>query len=238
MMRIGTSEPEGRERGLGAATAALRRGQLVGLPLDTSYGIAADAFSERGTEALRAAKGRPDLSIPVMVPKVATVAGLAEVDATARRLMLDFWPGPLTLVLHAQSTLAWSLTDPAGRIAVRMPLHPVALELLARTGPLGVVAGASVPTTSAQSMSAPSTAPSTAPTSVLDVDSAFPPELAERLAVILDAGPMPSSAASAVIDLTGARPVLVRPGTLAIDTLRESCPGLVVPGADDPVLAP
>ncbi len=94
VIRIGTDDPEDRERGLGAATAALRRGQLVGLPLDTSYGIAADAFSERGTSALRAAKGRPDLSIPVMVPKMATVAGLAEVDATARGAHAGLLAGP------------------------------------------------------------------------------------------------------------------------------------------------
>ncbi len=144
-MRIDTNTAEERERGLAAAAAALRRGQLVGLPLDTAYGIAADAFNPRGTQALRDAKGRADLSIPVMVPKIATVAGIAEVDSDARRLMLDFWPGPLTLVLPAQPTLAWSLTDPSGRIAVRMPLHPVALDLLERTGPLGVVAAALPP---------------------------------------------------------------------------------------------
>lgn len=238
MIRIRTGDPEDRERGLGAAAAALRRGQLVGLPLDTSYGIAADAFSDRGTSALRAAKGRPDLSIPVMVPKIATVAGLAEVDATARRLMLDFWPGPLTLVLRAQSTLAWSLTDPAGRVAVRMPLHPVALELLARTGPLGVVAGASAPGPGRQVAGGTQGAPGGAPgdvsattESVLDADDAFPTSLAEQLAVLLDAGSLPSSGASAVVDLTGEHPVLIRPGPLAIEILRDSCPGLIVPSA-------
>ncbi len=144
-MRIDTNVAEERERGLAAAAAAVRRGQLVGLPLDTAYGVAADAFNPRGTQALREAKGRADLSIPVMVPKIATVSGIAQVDSAARRLMLDFWPGPLTLVLPAQPTLAWTLTDASGRIAVRMPLHPVALDLLERTGPLGVVAAAAPP---------------------------------------------------------------------------------------------
>jgi len=216
-MRIDTNTAQERERGLAAAAAALRRGQLVGLPLDTAYGIAADAFSPRGTQALRDAKGRADLSIPVMVPKISTVAGIAEVDSDARRLMLDFWPGPLTLVLPAQPTLAWSLTDAAGRIAVRMPLHPVALDLLERTGPLGVVAAAA-----------------TSPGEPATPDGAFPHELAELLAVLLDAGALPFGSASAVVDLTGAAPVLVRPGPLDAEDLRACCPGLVVPTAGPP----
>jgi tRNA threonylcarbamoyl adenosine modification protein (Sua5/YciO/YrdC/YwlC family) len=215
-MRIDTDLPEERERGIAAAAAALRRGQLVGLPLDTAYGIAADAFNPRGTQSLREVKGRPDLSIPVMVPRIATVSGIAEVDSAARRLMLDFWPGPLTLVLPAQPTLSWTLTDHSGRIAVRMPLHPVALDLLERTGPLGVVAAA----TGAPVPGGPASA-----------DVSFPAGLAEHLTVLLDAGPLPVGSASAVVDLTGAAPVLVRPGPLAVEDLRASCPGLVVPGA-------
>lgn len=215
MIRIDTGSAEERERGLAASAAALRRGQLVGLPLDTAYGIAADAFNPRGTQALRDAKGRADLSIPVMVPRIATVSGIAEVDAIARQLMRDFWPGPLTLVLAAQPTLAWTLTDASGRIAVRMPLHPVALDLLERTGPLGVVAAAP-----GGVLGEPATA-----------DGSFPDELAAHLAVLLDAGALPVAAASAVVDLTGGSPVLVRPGPFDPDDLRGSCPGLVVPSA-------
>lgn len=217
-MRIPTLVDDERDRGLAAAAAALRRGQLVGLPLDTAYGIAADAFNPRGTQALRDAKGRADLSIPVMVPKIATVSGIAEVDADARRLMLDFWPGPLTLVLPAQATLAWSLTDESGRIAVRMPLHPVALDLLERTGPLGVVASATPPN----------------PDDPATADGSFPEALAALLAVLLDAGPLPPGSASAVVDLSGATPILVRPGPLDPADLRASCPGLVVPSAGPP----
>ncbi len=217
-MRIATNTPEERDRGLAAGAAALRRGQLVGVPLDTAYGIAADAFNARGTQALRDAKGRADLSIPVMVPRIATVTGIAEVDSDARRLMLDFWPGPLTLVLPAHPTLAWSLTDPSGRIAVRMPLHPVALDLLERTGPLGVVAAA--PPSSQGEPATP--------------DGSFPADLAALIAVLLDAGPLPVGSASAVVDLTGPAPVLVRPGPLDVETLRACCPGLVVPTAGHP----
>jgi tRNA threonylcarbamoyl adenosine modification protein (Sua5/YciO/YrdC/YwlC family) len=209
-MRITMDDPDERERGLAAAAAALRRGQLVGLPLDTAYGLAADAFHERGVAALREAKGRPDLAVPVMVPRIATVAGVAQVDDVARRLMRDFWPGPLTLVLPAQPTLAWSVADAGGHLAVRMPLHPVALELLARTGPLGVVAAGT-----------PSSDPA----------SAFPAELVEHLAVVLDAGVLPDGPASAVIDCTGPAPVLRRAGPWPLDVLLAACPSLVVPTA-------
>jgi L-threonylcarbamoyladenylate synthase len=216
-MRIPTDDPRERERGLAAAATALRRGQLVGLPLDTTYGLAADAFSERGIAALRAAKARPDLAVPVMVPRIATVAGVARADDAARALMRDFWPGPLTLVLRAQPTLAWTLADAADRIAVRMPLHPVALELLARTGPLGVVAA--VP-------------------GAVDPDAAFPESLAEHLAVLLDAGALPDGPASAVVDCTGPAPVLVRPGPLRPTDLQASCPDLVLPTAPAPGVTP
>ena len=207
-LQIPTTDPAERERGLAAAAAALRRGQLVGLPLDSTYGLAADAFSARGIESLRAAKGRADLVIPVMVPRIATVSGIAQVTPAARSLMIGFWPGPLTLVLPAQPTLAWSLADGSGVIAVRQPLHPVALELLARTGPLGVVAGA----------------PGAA-----DADGAFPGGLVEHLAVVLDAGPLPRGVPSAVVDLSGPAPVLVRAGPLDPDDLRTACPELIVP---------
>lgn len=208
---------ESREPGLAAAAAALRRGQLVGLPLDTTYGLAADAFDERGIQALRTAKGRPDLPVPVMVARIATVCGVAQVGALAHRLMADFWPGALTLVLRAQPTLAWKLPDAHGRVAVRMPLHPVALELLDRTGPLGVVAAAP---------------------GARDADTAFPPGMAGRLAVILDAGALPDGIASTVVDLTGRVPVLARPGPIDVAELLAACPDLVVPSLDGGQRAP
>ncbi len=222
MIQFDTSESQERERGLAAATAALRRGQLVGLPLDTTYGVAVDAFAPGATRSLADAKGRAALSVPVMVPRIATVAGIAVVGDAAGRLMRDFWPGALTLVLPAQPTLAWSLTDAAGRVAVRMPLHPLALELLERTGPLGVVAAAY-----ARDPSAP-----------VSASASFPPALAAHVAVLLDAGALPASPSSAVLDLTGAQPRLVRAGPLDVAELRACCPDLLVaPSAEPPAAA-
>lgn len=219
-MHVDTADAGQRAPGLAAAAAAIRRGQLVGLPLEGRYGLAADAFHERGIEALRAAKGRDDLAVPVMVPSIGTVAGIARIEGSARDLMLGFWPGPLTLVMRAQPTLAWSLTDAAGRIAVRLPLHPLALELLERTGPLGVVAAHAVPAD--QQVSA---------------ETSFPEDLAAHVAVLLDAGPLPRAIASAVIDLTGPLPMLVRPGPLTVADLQQACPDLVVPSAGTEVRA-
>lgn len=214
---IATADPQERARGLSAAAAALRRGDLVGIPTDWSYGVAADAFSARGTDALRTAKGRADLVIPVMVPSSATVPGIAVVGPVARTLMRDFWPGALTLLLPAQPTLAWSLTDTSGRVAVRMPLHPLALDLLGRTGPLGVVAAVPGPVQDAPTVLA---------------------ALGGALGVLLDAGPLPAGPPSAVIDLCGPEPRLVRAGRLDPGDLRAACPGLVVPGAGTPGAAP
>ncbi len=202
------ADPVAREQGFASAVAALRRGQLVAVPLDWSYGLAADAFSQRGTAALREAKARADLTVPVMVPSLATVSGIARVGPDAEALMRAFWPGALTLLLRAQPTLAWSLTDPDGRIAVRIPLHPVALDLLGRTGPLGVVAAVPGRTQDATS-----------------VVQAF----GDAVAVVLDAGPLPAGDPSTVIDVSGAVPILVRLGPHDLDELRETCPSLVVP---------
>lgn len=205
-LHLSTADPVQRARGLALAPPALRRGQLVGLPLDSTYGIAVDAFSTRGADDLRAAKGRPDLRIPVMVPRIATVSGLAQVGPAARDLMRAFWPGPLTLVLRAHPTLDWTIADGLGRIAVRMPLYPVALELLARTGPLGVVTGIPGATTP---------------------EDAFAEGLMEYLAILLDAGAMAGGPGSAVVDLTGAQPVLLRGGPIDPAELRAACPDLV-----------
>ncbi len=267
-LRVGTSDPVERARGLAAAAAAVRRGRIVGLPLDFSYGIAADAFSEPGVTALRSAKGRPDLAVPVLVPKITTVSGIARPDAVAHALMRDFWPGGLTLVLPAQASLAWSLTDARGRIAVRQPLHPVALELLERVGPMAAVAagpaGPSAPTAPnpnlalstppGQPATTPAPAPSAGPTPATPATLAtpatpaptptpdptpapapdplaavFPPELADQLAVLLDAGALPGGPPSTVVDLTGPAPVLLRAGAIEVALLRAACPGLVVP---------
>ena len=126
--------------GMRLARRAIGRGELVVLPTDTVYGLAADAFSPTAVSRLLAAKGRDRSSPPpVLIPNIATLEAVAEeVPADARTLIDAFWPGGLTVILPARTSLMWDLGETRGTVAVRMPNHPIALELLAETGPLAV----------------------------------------------------------------------------------------------------
>ncbi|HVE74228.1 MAG TPA: Sua5/YciO/YrdC/YwlC family protein, partial [Mycobacteriales bacterium] len=117
-VRTGSADAE---LGVTEAVAALRRGDLVVLPTDTVYGIAADAFSPASVRRLLEAKGRTAaMPVPVLVGSWRTLDGLVDkVPPVARELVETHWPGPLTLVLRAASTLAWDLGDTRGTVAVR-----------------------------------------------------------------------------------------------------------------------
>lgn len=122
------------------ARTALGRGELVVLPTDTVYGIAADAFDAAAVQRLLLAKGRTrQAPPPVLIPDLATLDALAEnVPDAVRELAKAFWPGGLTIILHAQPSLVWDLGETEGTVALRMPNNPITLELLAETGPLAV----------------------------------------------------------------------------------------------------
>src|SRR6202453_2026123 len=138
--RYDCADTQQREDGLVAAATAVQEGQVVVLPTDTVYGIGADAFSPQAVAALLAAKGRGrNMPPPVLVGSVRAASALAEsLGAYGQDLIDEFWPGPLTLVFRASQTLLWDLGDTMGTVAIRMPLHRVALDLLSRTGPLAV----------------------------------------------------------------------------------------------------
>lgn len=126
--------------GMRLARQAIAKGQLVVIPTDTVYGLAADAFNADAVARLLAAKGRDRQSPPpVLIPNVATLDALAaSVPDAVRALAAAFWPGGLTIILDAQPSLAWDLGDTRGTVALRVPNHPIALELLVETGPLAV----------------------------------------------------------------------------------------------------
>ena len=130
-------DPATRPTGLAAAAAAVRAGRLVVVPTDTLYGIGADAFSARAVADLLAAKQRgPDMPVPVLVGSWSTIDGLVgAVPRVARDLVEAFWPGGLSIVLPHAPSLAWDLGRTRGTVMLRMPLHPVALELLREVGP-------------------------------------------------------------------------------------------------------
>ena len=126
--------------GMRLARQAIGKGELIVLPTDTVYGVAADAFNPEAVQKLLDAKGRDRQSPPpVLVPGIATLDALAEnIPQPVRDLVAAFWPGGLTVVLTAQPSLVWDLGETRGTVALRMPRNQVALDLLAETGPLAV----------------------------------------------------------------------------------------------------
>ena len=199
---------EDSEEGVKAAVAALRRGDLAVIPTDTVYGIAADAFSPPAVDRLLTAKGRGrDMPVPVLVGSWRGLDGLADhVTPSMRSLVEAFWPGPLTLIVQAAPSLAWDLGETRGTVAVRMPLHPVALAVLAETGPLAV--------SSANRTGMP---PAT--------DAAQAQEqLGSSVAVYLEAGSSGDAVPSTIVDLTGETPLVRRAGALSLEDLQAVLP--------------
>jgi L-threonylcarbamoyladenylate synthase len=146
--------------GMRLARAAIGRGEVIVIPTDTVYGVAVDAFQPAAVQRLLDAKGRGRQSPPpVLVPGIPTLDALAETVPDEVRALVDaFWPGGLTVILPARSSLSWDLGDTHGTVALRMPSHPVALELLSETGPLAVssanLTGAPAARTAAEAFSA------------------------------------------------------------------------------------
>jgi tRNA threonylcarbamoyl adenosine modification protein (Sua5/YciO/YrdC/YwlC family) len=126
--------------GMRLARQAIGKGELIVLPTDTVYGVAADAFNPEAVQRLLEAKGRDRTSPPpVLIPGIPTLDALAEtVPDEVRALVAAFWPGGLTVILPARSSLNWDLGETAGTVALRMPSNRVALEILSETGPLAV----------------------------------------------------------------------------------------------------
>ncbi|MCZ4124909.1 L-threonylcarbamoyladenylate synthase [Streptomyces sp. H39-S7] len=208
--RYDCSDATDRAAGLREATSAIKRGELVVLPTDTLYGIGADAFDAQAVGDLLEAKGRGrNMPSPVLVGSPNTLHGLVtDFSELAWELVDAFWPGALTLVAKHQPSLNWDLGDTRGTVAVRMPLHPVAIELLTATGPLAV-----------------SSANLTGHRSPEDCDAAQE-MLGDSVAVYLDAGPTPATVPSSIVDVTGRIPVLLRAGAISADQLREVVPDL------------
>jgi tRNA threonylcarbamoyl adenosine modification protein (Sua5/YciO/YrdC/YwlC family) len=193
----------GRAEGVAKAVEAVRDGKVVVIPTDTVYGVGADAFSQDAVAAVLAAKGRGrEMPPPVLVPNVRTVDGLAtEVPPWARDLIREFWPGPLTLIFKAQSSLMWDLGETNGTVALRMPQDDVALEVLAEVGPMAV--------TSANRTGQPPA------TTVTDAAA----QLGAAVEVYLDAGRRADNVPSTIVDCTGEEPSILREGALGADRL-------------------
>lgn len=210
--RYDCTDQADRKHGLREATSAIRRGDLVVLPTDTVYGVGADAFNSTAVGDLLEAKGRGrGMPSPVLVGSPTTLHGLVtDFSEQAWELVDAFWPGALTIVARHQPSLTWDLGETSGTVAVRMPLHPVALELLKEFGPMAV--------TSANLTGHP--APQ-------DCDAAQK-MLGDSVAVYLDGGPTPDAVPSTIIAVTERTPVLLRAGAVSEEELREVVPDLEI----------
>ncbi|WP_037364805.1 L-threonylcarbamoyladenylate synthase [Amycolatopsis orientalis] len=196
---------ESRAEGLSAAAAAVRSSRLVVLPTDTVYGIGADAFDSGAVQALLRAKNRgPDMPVGVLVGSWSTVDGLVlGVPPQARALIEAFWPGDLSIVLPHAPSLQWNLGNSRGTVMLRMPLHPVALELLRDVGPMAV---------SSANVSGRSPA-----STVEDAQE----QLGDAVSVYLDGGSSGETVASSIVDLTGDRPLVLREGAVSKAAIAE-----------------
>jgi L-threonylcarbamoyladenylate synthase len=204
-----------RDRGVAAAIEAIKSGELVVLPTDTVYGIGADAFTPHAVTALLNAKGRGrHMPPPVLVGSRHTLDGLVySLPKTARDLADAFWPGALTIIVEHSPSLQWDLGDTGGTVGIRMPLHPVALEVLRETGPMAV--------SSANKTGRPAAVTAQEAQDQLQYD----------VRIYLEAGPCPDPVPSTIVDVTGDVPRVLRDGAIPWEKLRDVVPDIIAAGA-------
>ena len=192
------------------AAQALSRGELIGLPTETVYGLAADALNPTAVSAIFTAKGRPPnhplivhLADASLVPVFAS-----EVPVFAQRLMSACWPGPLTLIVKRHTGVADAAAGGHATIALRCPSHPMAQAVLRTALVLGV-----------QGVAAPSANVfgRVSPTTAAHVRESFPELL------VLDGGACDVGIESTIVDCSGDAPVLLRPGMLSVSQLSAAC---------------
>ncbi len=186
---------------LAEAARVVRHGGLVAFPTETFYGLGAHALDVEAVARVFRAKGRPaDKPLLVLVDSLAMAGEIASpIPERARRLIARYWPGPLTLILRARPHVPAALTAGSGSVGLRIPSHPVALAL---------VRAAACPIT------APSANPhgGASPTTAGEVLAG----LGDRVDLVLDGGATPGGPASTLLDLTGPRPRLLRPGAVRL----------------------
>ncbi|MFQ4147310.1 L-threonylcarbamoyladenylate synthase [Arthrobacter sp. LAPM80] len=215
-----------RAEGLAHAQKAIAAKQVIVMPTDTVYGIAADAFSPQAVATLLAAKGRGrNMPPPVLIPRIGTMEGLAtEIPDDARKLAEKFWPGALTLIFHAQPTLTWDLGETQGTVALRVPDDQLALDLLTITGPLAVSSANRTGNAAAQTASEARV------------------QLAESVEVYLEGGFRPlegtDPAPSTIVDATGLRLRVVREGAISLAEIQRVIPSALGPEAEPEMWTP
>ena len=195
-----------RDEALTRARTALRMGDLVVVPTDTVYGVAADPFAAGATAKIFELKNRSrSLPLPVLISRPRQAWALCDsVPPGAAELAAAFWPGALTIVMPQTPDLDWDLGDTVGTIALRMPNHPDTLELIETTGPLAV--------TSANLSGEPT------PPLIEEVQA----RLGDAVAIYLDDGPAKEDKGSTIVDLARRRPAIVRDGPISRDEIEKA----------------
>jgi tRNA threonylcarbamoyl adenosine modification protein (Sua5/YciO/YrdC/YwlC family) len=215
-----------RDAAIARAAEVLRAAQLVVVPTDTVYGVAADAFDRNATGRIFAAKDRArSHPLPVFVRSQKQLPALTSLTGDVLdRLVTAYWPGPLTIVVPAQSQLRWDLGRNDGTVAVRMPLDPVTLELVRAVGPLAV--------TSANRSGRP-------PGATAEDARA---QLGEAVDIYLDDGPRDGGLPSTIVDVTRRQPAILREGALpaaeVVAVARGDLDPLEVPPVEAPPIEP
>lgn len=189
------------------AAELLQKGELVGLPTETVYGLAANAYADSAVAKIFRAKGRPqDNPLIVHIAKLGQLADVAnDIPPAAYRLAQAFWPGPLTIILPKGEKIASSVSAGLDTVAVRMPSHPVAKKVLEACGlplaaPSANLSGAPSPTEAAYVLA----------------------DMKGKIPLILDGGSCTVGVESTVISLTGGQPVLLRPGLITPEQLEQT----------------
>ena len=203
--RIETVDPQRMDETIMAEAGRLiAEGELVAFPTETVYGLGADALNPEASAKIYAAKGRPsDNPLIVHIADFSDMARVAlELPPQAKLLSDAFWPGPLTMIVNKSDAVPKATTGGMDTVAVRMPNHPVALELIRRSGCL-------IAAPSANTSGRPS--PTEAAHVVEDMNG--------RIAMILDGGPVRIGIESTIIDLTVSPPQILRPGYITREKL-------------------
>lgn len=191
---------------MGKAGKLIAEGELVAFPTETVYGLGGDALRPEAAAKIYAAKGRPsDNPLIVHIAEFDDMKRVArEVPEQAKKLADAFWPGPLTMIVWKSDAVPEATTGGMQTVAVRMPNHPVALELIRRSGCL-------IAAPSANTSGRPS------PTEAQHVEE----DLSGRIAMILDGGPVGIGIESTIVDLTEEQPMILRPGYITPEMLSE-----------------
>lgn len=189
---------------IGRAVAALRAGELVAFPTETVYGLGADAANSAAVAKIFAAKGRPaDHPLIVHLPDVSHLSRWAsDIPEAAYRVAATFWPGPLTLILKRHPTVLDAITGGQDTVGLRVPSHPLALQLLQAFD-----GGIAAPSANRFGHVSPTTA------------AHVRQEFGADVAVVLDGGPCAVGIESTILDLSGGVPRILRPGMLGAAAL-------------------